>query len=58
MYCKSQRTAEMIVCHALGIEPRGRLAFDLANATVSAVTCAYDMQFKVSFLNDMCHLST
>lgn len=49
---------KMIVCHALGIEPRGRLAFDLANATVSAVTCAYDMQFKVSFLNDMCHLST
>ena len=49
---------KLIICHALGMEPYGRLRFELANAGVSAVACTGDMRIRVCFLNDTCHLVT
>ncbi|HXL04231.1 MAG TPA: histidine phosphatase family protein [Bacillota bacterium] len=49
---------KLILCHALGIEPSGRLRFELTNGSVSAITCFDDIRMRVSFLNDTCHLAT
>lgn len=49
---------KLILCHALGLEPCGRLRFELANASISSVIYADDMRTRVSSLNDTCHLLT
>ena len=49
---------KLMLCHVLGMAPCGRLRFELANASLSAITCADDVRMRVLFLNDTCHLVT